>query len=1159
MNRSFGVKSLSLLVVATIAALATFAAPVSCLADDPPPPQVAMPLMKHVPTIDGLIDEDEWEDAVRNVGFASHSTRLLATRDGVFWIGCNRQNLYVAVKSEEPPDGRILTRAVPDDSHDRPAAFLDDCIELVLDPKRNRPAGERVFYHIITNARGALYDWSVDPDNAQNAMNLTWRLSGWQIAQQQVDGWWHVEIAIPLGELGVTENDFATAWGIRVARNWKRPFEQSQWAGGAPNYDHQATMPLVRWDESAPVVRVLGLRDDEGRPRIQVAIANPNHEPLAVAAHLGDAWHRDPPRELDRTVELKAGEETVIALDCRDGGPEGVHQSDIRITDPDGTRTFYARSFRWSPHRPQDRWMIGEEQKRAVDLQFKFYPYHQKIRFRVSVEALVVRDRITGAEATIFAVDDSGGFKGEAIWHQPVELKQYVAEGIHEIPDLPDGEYVFAIQFAGDDGVPSEPVTQRFERHVFPWEHNSLGISDEVMPPFEPLKVEGKAVSAVLRHHDHGLNGVWDQVVSDGKPLLSDGMKWEVTAADENGQKKTWPIVGSGWKATSATPTVVAGQSHWSAGPVEASVSTQYDYDGMMLVTLDLKPTERLVEQLTLSIPLRDDLARYMHAVGDGLRHNYAGFTPNGEGRVWDSSRASKLEITGTFYPYIWLGDGERGLCWFADTDRDWVLDDTTPTIDLTRQSGTLTLRVHFITRPTRLDRPHQIVFGLQATPTKPMPKGWRRWTGLKNVPGARPVRWMGATFYWGGRSYDVFPYKHRWDFFDKLREARETGEPDRQFIAAWLKMVDKELAAQGTDRYKFFHAHVNAGFHAARSSPWSEGFRLFGYTNPRGVGFHACEFATFQDEWLRYGWFNRNWGDGESVAYDVTPSRSFQDFALWNYRNMLRAFDGVYWDNMFFSANFDPVEGQAWTDEQGRVHPTMGLMHLRELAKRTAIMLWQESKDFPEHRKPPITLSHMTNTMTVPVHSFVNCTMDWEWKYGLEDFQDRFSPDLTVAQTIGRQVGAWPTILAGGHPDPKDPRLDFMHRTRLGVALVHEIQVFDYRPDRDKEIYQKLFEFGYGADDCQVFNYWQDAHPITVAGIDARTLAMAKGKKAIVVVTDYGSGGPCQVAMDLKRLGVPPTAIATDLETGQSVERTAFGEFSFDLKKHDFRILRVE
>jgi hypothetical protein len=262
----------------------------------------------------------------------------------------------------------------------------------------------------------------------------------------------------------------------------------------------------------------------------------------------------------------------------------------------------------------------------------------------------------------------------------------------------------------------------------------------------------------------------------------------------------------------------------------------------------------------------------------------------------------------------------------------------------------------------------------------------------------------------------------------------------------------------------------------------------------------------------------------------------------------------------MFLSAHFDPVVGDTWTDERGRVHPTLGLMHLRELAKRTAVMLWQESKtkNLPEQRKPPITLSHMTNTLIVPVHGFINCTMDWEWKYGLEDFQDRFSADLTVAESIGRQVGAWPTILAGGHPDPQDPRLDFLYRTRLGVALVHEIQVFDYRPPRDAEIYQKLFQFGYGAEGCRVYNYWQDNHPVKAEGVDARTLAVANGGAAIVVVTDYGNGGSCRVSLDLPQLGLRPEAEATDLETGQPIDRAAPGVFALQLRKHDFRILQV-
>ena len=49
---------------------------------------------------------------------------------------------------------------------------------------------------------------------------------------------------------------------------------------------------------------------------------------------------------------------------------------------------------------------------------------------------------------------------------------------------------------------------------------------------------------------------------------------------------------------------------------------------------------------------------------------------------------------------------------------------------------------------------------------------------------------------------------------------------------------------------------------------------------------------------------------------------------------------------------DFDPVVGGAWTDPSGRVHPMLGLMHLRQLIKRTAVMLWQETKDLVSANK---------------------------------------------------------------------------------------------------------------------------------------------------------------------------------------------------------------
>ena len=132
------------------------------LADEQRVPRVTMPQMKTAPKIDGVIHEEEWRHAVRSIGFVSHRTGALSSRQGVFWLGSDGANVYIAAKTEAPPDGRILTRAVPDGDRDLWAAFLDDSLELVLDPKRDRSEGDRTYYHVITNARRALGDWAVD-------------------------------------------------------------------------------------------------------------------------------------------------------------------------------------------------------------------------------------------------------------------------------------------------------------------------------------------------------------------------------------------------------------------------------------------------------------------------------------------------------------------------------------------------------------------------------------------------------------------------------------------------------------------------------------------------------------------------------------------------------------------------------------------------------------------------------------------------------------------------------------------------------------------------------------------------------------------------------------------------------------------------------------
>ena len=125
-------------------------------------------------------------------------------------------------------------------------------------------------------------------------------------------------------------------------------------------------------------------------------------------------------------------------------------------------------------------------------------------------------------------------------------------------------------------------------------------------------------------------------------------------------------------------------------------------------------------------------MATLIHSNADRIRSPVAQKIPAGEGVVWDASKLACDEYIKNFCPYVYLGNGVRGLCWFADNDRGWGWNPRTPNLDVLRRDGQVVLRVHLINQPTVIAQPRTICFGLLAAPVKPM----------LDVPGKTPNDW---------------------------------------------------------------------------------------------------------------------------------------------------------------------------------------------------------------------------------------------------------------------------------------------------------------------------------------------------------------------------------------------------------------------------------
>jgi hypothetical protein len=631
--------------------------------------------------------------------------------------------------------------------------------------------------------------------------------------------------------------------------------------------------------------------------------------------------------------------------------------------------------------------------------------------------------------------------------------------------------------------------------------------------------------------------GLWSQVVSKGQKLLAAPMEFQIFY-----QGKLMPIKCQPAKFTMVKANGLKGVVDWQSGKINGKTEFEYDYDGMMKVTLEIKPQGKVeVDRFRMVIPMKEPRISLLHVVADGIRMTESKRVPEGQGIIWRSLDVNRNFLKAPFVPYIWLGGPERGICWFADTDREWLLDRKKDCAVIERNKDTLQLKLDFINHPVELDTPMKIIFGLQATPVKPMPKNWREW----GETSYHPFKWMwfGAEAYWSGANVALWPYDKDFTILDKYREARMTGKYDKAFLEKLYKNFDYHKWYKPANKaLEHFKRHVGKGYNRiAKSKPQA----VTTYTNPTGALMCTPEWFTFQDEWSFDSYRLR---DSRSDKHEILKwnetrtnlSESRMDFMLWQYQKLMKALmDGIYWDNMYPHSVMDPLNGDAYKLADGTIQPSVNIFALRKLVKRTAVLAHQLGK-------PRCNMVHMTTSNLIPVYSFADMTLDWEWKSGMDDFQDRFSTEYILTESTGLQTGCIPFVLRCIRGNATKERKEFVLRTFAGWGMVNELKT--------GLCHKALYDFGYGKPDCQVYNWWDSETPVKVTGVDAKYLLLKKGKRLMLIVCAYSGQGKTTVKI-LDKSGQYSSAL--DVESKQTIP-VKDGTFSFELPKHDYRIFII-
>ncbi|MCF7854835.1 MAG: DUF6067 family protein [Candidatus Pacebacteria bacterium] len=1113
---------------------------VSAQDSDAPPATIVTPLFRKAPVVDGSIEEAEWDAAHGFDGFLGMRGKLVERRVRG-WVGATSDTLYVAIASRLPDEG-ALTAAVKRDSL---LVVRDDALEVFVNPRPDET--DRVTYQFLANSlgRGGYKIHKLGrPDETE-----AW-IGNWRQAHGMHDGWWHFECAIPIDSMNTVAKDRKTTdgvWRINLARDWKLPWQWSSLSGG----DYESSGVRFTFVEApAPAVTFRYENHPAWTPHRQILrMHNPTDDPVDVRASL--KLFRDVMPEMERaeSVTLEPGATRELSIPIEASDPTTIFELRARVTSVDGDTVYYARKVKWNKADALPRWVAGKvEDAVPLDVSFAYYPYKNLLRLVLDINGLsedaephqvtaAIRDHWSGEDIKV--VDFPVGQFENGRQEQRILL-----------PELKGEDYEIVTTIQGEN-TPEEPVIEHFERKHFPWEHVPTGRSTKVYAPFEPITVKENKLTTVLREHRLNDLGLVDQIDATcrntgvTKPILADPMQYNAVI-----DGKEVPMAAGELTVVSAEAHEVITEAAFHSGSLKATSRQTWDYDGCVKVELTLHPTNgTAVDTLDLEIPFSRESASLIHANGDRIRASVTQQLPDGEGVVWDAGSVACDDLPDNFCPYIYLGSAVRGLCWFAENDRGWGWDSAKPNLDVVRRGNQVILRVHLINTPTVIDEPRTITFGMLAAPVKPRlnldadnPNWWRHrfYRGVYTQVGT-DINWLSirsaASVYPAGK--DLY-----------LWEMMGRGNREK------LDYPTREAVAQYGKRYlePYGEAMVKKWVHTAKANlRMRYGKKMIFYYN-RASAQKFPEFQTFKDEWMLTDLRSIGKGIGKREI-KVVPTPSFIDYNLYWYARSFEIANnqGVYWDNYFFRPSFNTEMTPAYRRADGTVSPATGIWGLRELVKRTFIMM-------NERGMPPITMVHMTSFSPLPLLSFATLQYDWEWKYGQGDVQDRFTREYTQLVSSGEAAGTWPVLLR----DKGCPRDDvWMARTYTAVRLLHEL---DGRGGFGMAAFKSLREalaepMLAMLDDpkLEVYKYWQDrAQPVKAEHPDALTIVYSvPGEEALAAVVSYSRDDlNVEVRADLTALKLADDVRITDVETEKHYTLTD-GAFTLPLKKHDIRLLR--
>lgn len=556
-----------------------------------------------------------------------------------------------------------------------------------------------------------------------------------------------------------------------------------------------------------------------------------------------------------------------------------------------------------------------------------------------------------------------------------------------------------AILLAALGALPAAAFTD-LDDPTEPWLAEPVGVTTDVPVPFEPLAVNGSTVRCWGREY-YLAGPLPAQITSAGEALLAAPMRVVLTTGGQQYVLAESSEVTLGLQRPDRVEWIASSE----AGPFTVSTSAWIEYDGAVQVTLTVSG-EATVDSLALEIPLRPEIARFLHEYSQWGTHEYLAV---GEEAGWTRG-------TG-WHALTWLGDHYRGLTFITEHPGDLRGGEAGNQMQYERTADAVVLRANLLGEPTAIAGESTWVFGLQATPGKPLPPTWHG----RHVGNAAALTPEGAA------------------------EVAARG----QTIALIWNSETKWFSYPAGKDPEALRAGIEA-YHAA-------GLRCVVYITLSGTG-PSEVFKRHRDEWMMSIEDGKPlFGDAGNETYSSTcPASSYADWLVWAVDRAMEDYDldGVYIDNAgpYYCSN----AAHGCGGERGRTYPYFAT---RELQKR----LWAVIHG----RKPEtgIIWEHNSRTSNSFNLSFCDIYSDGEhFRVKSHGTPEQITPLFLAVTATGRQWGAQPCFLPSAL-NLREEYTDWLLTRTLpyGNVLMSVPHWMDY--SRLSPVLHARLDFGLGAE----------------------------------------------------------------------------------------------